>query len=68
MPFFKESIDLSSGKNLQPSQTPFTLPKEAKDIAVFLLAGSFEYAVELIKKMPPPRMITKIIISYSVNG
>lgn len=68
MPFIKEATDLSSGKNLQPSQTPFMLPKEAKDVAVFLLAGSFEYDVELIKKMPPPRMITKIIIPYSVNG
>ena len=68
MQFFKESIDLSSGKNLQPSQTPFMLPKETEDVAVFLLSGSFEYDIELIKKMPPPRMITKIIIPFSVNG
>lgn len=68
MQFYQESIDLSSGKNLQPTSTPFTLPKEANDVAVFLLAGSFEYDIELIKKMPPPRMITKIIIPFSVNG
>ena len=43
MQFYQESIDLSSGKNLQPTSTPFTLPKEANDVAVFLLAGSFEY-------------------------
>lgn len=68
MNIYQEAQDLSSGKNLQQMHVPFSLPKQDDNVAVFLLSGSFEYDLELIKKMPPPRIIKKIIIPYSVNA
>ena len=68
MRYYAESADLSFGKNLQPIQTQYHMPEQEDDIAVFLMSGSYEYDLEMIKKMPPPRMIKKIIIPYSVNA
>lgn len=65
---YQEATDLSSGKNFQASHSIYTLPKDTEDVAVFLLSGSYEYDLELIKKMPPPRVIKKIIIPYSLNS
>jgi len=68
MPFYQEATDLATGRNLQSMSSPFSLPKDTEDVAVFLLSGSFEYDVEMIKKIPPPRVITKIIIPYSLGS
>ena len=66
MKFYQESSDLSSGKNLVPN-SPYVIPKQDDNLAVFLISGSFEYDLELIKKMPPPRLIQEIIIPYHVS-
>ena len=67
MSFIQEATDLSTGRNLQPVSTPYALPDQKDNVVVFLMAGSYEYDLELIKKMPPPRTNYKnIIIPYSV--
>ena len=68
MKFYQESTDLSSGKNLVPTNSPYVIPKQDDNLAVFLISGSFEYDLELIKKMPPPRLIQNIIIPSNVSG
>ena len=62
------AADLITGKNLQ--QHPiYHMPDEKDGVAIFLLSSSFEYDMELIKNMPPPRTNYKnIIIPYSVSG
>ncbi len=60
-------MDIATSKNLQPTSSPIQLPKQNDNLVVFLLSGSFEYDVELIKKMPPPHVINKIIIPFSLN-
>ena len=68
MNIYQESVELSSGKNLQQIQSQYQLPKQDDNVAVFLISGSYEYDLEMIKKMPPPRMIKKIIIPYFLNA
>lgn len=69
MQFIQEAVDLSSGKNLQPNPNQYHLPDQQNGVVVFLLAGSYEYDLELIKKMPPPRTNYKnIIIPFSIMG
>lgn len=68
MKFYQESTDLSSGKNLVPTNSPYVIPKQDDNLAVYLISGSFEYDLELIKKMPPPRLIQNIIIPSNVSG
>ena len=65
---YQESTDLSSGKNLVPTNSPYVIPKQDDNLAVFLISGSFEYDLEMIKKMPPPRLIQNIIIPFHVTG
>ena len=66
--FYQETTDLSSGKNLV--QVPmYNMPDQKDGVAVFLLSGSYEYDLELIKHMPPPRTnYRNIIIPYSLMG
>ena len=69
MRFIQESTDLSVGQNLRLSSSPYSLPDQTENVAVFLLSGSYEYDLELIKRMPPPRTNYKtIVIPYSVSG
>ena len=65
---YQETTDLSGGKNLV--QVPiYSMPDQKDGIAVFLLSGSYEYDLELIKRMPPPRTnYRNIIIPYSLAG
>ena len=62
------AADLLTGKNLQ--QNPiYHMPDQKDGVCVFLLSSSFEYDMELIKNMPPPRTNYKsIIIPSSVGG
>jgi len=66
--FYQETTDLSSGKNL--TQVPiYSMPDQKDGVTVFLLSGSYEYDLELIKHMPPPRTnYRNIIIPYSLMG
>lgn len=65
---YQETTDLSSGKNLK--QVPiYSMPDQKDGVVVFLLSGSYEYDLELIKHMPPPRTnYRNIIIPYSLMG
>jgi hypothetical protein len=65
---YQETTDLSGGKNLV--QVPiYSMPDQKDGIAIFLLSGSYEYDLELIKRMPPPRTnYRNIIIPYSLVG
>lgn len=65
---YQETTDLSGGKNLV--RVPiYSMPDQKDGIAVFLLSGSYEYDLELIKRMPPPRTnYRNIIIPYSLVG
>lgn len=63
------AVDLSSGKNLQANSSSYHLPDQQNGVVVFLLSGSYEYDLELIKRMPPPRTNYKnIIIPFSISG
>ena len=69
MRMIQEATNFSSGKNLVPVSSPYQLPDQKDNVAVFLLSGSFEYDIELIKRIPPPRTNFKnIIIPHVVNG
>ena len=58
---YQETTDLSSGKNLK--QVPiYSMPDQKDGVVVFLLSGSYEYDLELIKHMPPPRTNYRNII------
>ena len=65
---YLESTDFGSGKNL--TQVPiYSMPDQKDGVVVFLLSGSYEYDLELIKHMPPPRTnYRNIIIPYSLTG
>lgn len=62
MKYIQEAMDLSSGKNLQPINGVYNMPGDPEGVVVFLLSGSFEYDLELIKKMPPPRTNFKSVM------
>ena len=69
MRFMQESVNLTAGKNMQPISSGYQLPDQKDGVAVFLLSGSFEYDIELIKHIPPPRNhFHNIVIPYTVNG
>ena len=69
MQFIQEATNLVNGKTLQPVSAPYQLPDQKDGAAVFLLSGSFEYDIELIKRVPPPRINFKsIVIPYSIHG
>ena len=55
MRYFQESVDLRNGKNLQPIETKYSLPDQPSGNIVFFITGSFEYDIEQIKQLPPPR-------------
>lgn len=62
-------LDLANGPNLKRTSSPYSLPDQKENVAVFLVSGSYEYDLELIKKMPPPRSNYKnIVIPYSLSG
>lgn len=62
MRYIQEAVDFSSGNNFVPVRAKFSLPTQKNDVSVFLLSNSYEYDLELIKSMPPPRIDYKYII------
>lgn len=60
--YYNESTDLSSGRNLQMINGMYHMPGDQEGVVVFLVSGSFEYDLELIKKMPPPRTNFKYVM------
>lgn len=67
MPVIQEAVDLSTGRNFIPNRMRYRLPMIKTNTSVFLLSDSYEYDIELIKKMPPPKTDYKqIIIPFKV--
>lgn len=67
MPVIQEAVDITAGRNFIPNRMRYRLPMSKTNNSVFLLSDSFEYDVELIKKIPPPKTDYKqIIIPFKV--
>ena len=49
------AVPFSTGNNFIPARDGFRLPDRKKQTSVFLVTDSFEYDMELIRKLPPPK-------------
>lgn len=62
------AVNITAGSDYNQVPMRFRLPMQKSDTTIFLLSDSYEYDIELIKNMPPPRIDYKsIIIPYRVN-
>lgn len=60
-------IELSAGRNFIPCRMRYKLPTGKSDNTVYLLSNSYEYDIEIIKHMPPPKVdYKKIIFPYRI--
>lgn len=67
MNYIQEAVDFTAGGNFIPMLMRYRLPSAKSDTSIFLLSDSYEYDIELIKNMPPPRVDYKnIIIPYRI--
>ena len=67
MNIIQEAVDLSAGRNFIPNRMGYRLPMSKTNNSVFLLSDSYEYDIELIKKIPQPKTDYKqIIIPFRV--
>lgn len=55
-------VDFNSRPNYFPTQQRLRLPNEKTDVSIYLLSDSFEYDLEIIKKLQPPKINYKNII------
>ena len=62
MPVIQEAVDLSSGRNFIPNKARYKLPSGKTNNSIFLLSNSYEYDIELIKRIPSPKVDYKTII------
>ena len=63
MSFIQEAaVDISRGLNFIPQKMRYSLPNQKNDTTVYLLSNSFEYDIDLIRKLPPPKSDYKNII------
>lgn len=68
--YIQEAFAFTSGNNFIPNRRRFCLPETGTSsfsaqknyVPVFLLSNSYEYDLELIKNMPPPRIDYKHIV------
>ena len=68
MNYFQEAAAFTDGVNFAPMRMRYRLPAQRTDTSIFLLSNSYEYDIELIRNMPPPRVDFKhIIIPVQVN-
>ena len=70
MLFFQESaISISRGSNFVLQKGGYILPEQNEGVSVYLLSNSFEYDIELIKKLPSPKLNYKnILIPHKITG
>jgi len=69
MKYIQEAVNITAKPNYIPVPMRYRLPTQTSDTSIFLLSNSFEYDIELIKNMPPPRTDYKsIIIPYRINN
>ena len=67
MAVIQEAVDISTGRNFIPNRMRYRLPMSKTNNSVFLLSDSYEYDIELIKNIPPPKTDYKqIVIPYKV--
>ena len=67
MPVIQEAVDISTGRNFIPNRMRYRLPMVKTNTSIFLLSDSYEYDIELIKKIPPPKTNYKqILIPFKV--
>ena len=68
MSFIQETaVDLSRGMNFIPQRMRYRLPNNKDNTSIYLLSGSYEYDIEMIKNMPLPKLDYKhIIIPYRI--
>lgn len=56
------AVDFNTGKNFVPVRMRYRLPLTKRDTSIYLLSDSYEYDIELIKQIPPPKMEYQNII------
>ena len=67
MKYIQEAVAFTAGSNFMPVRMRYRLPAQKNGVSVFLLSDSYEYDLEIIKNMPPPRIDYKnIIIPYRI--
>ena len=67
MRYIQEAVAFTAGNNYIPMMMRYRLPAQKNDVSIFLLSNSYEYDIELIKNMPPPRIDYKnIIIPFKI--
>lgn len=62
MQYIQEAVEFTSGNNFMPMRMRYRLPNKKTDTSIFLLSDSYEYDVQLIKNMPPPRIDYKTLL------
>lgn len=60
--YSQEAASLIAGRNFEKASIRYRLPEEKLNTSVFLITGSFEYDIELIKKLPPPKDTYRTIV------
>ena len=55
MNIYQEAVALSTVSNLIPARMQFRLPERKEDVSVYLLNDSFEYDIQMIKRLPAPK-------------
>ena len=70
MLFFQENAtSISRGANFVLQKGGYILPEQNEGVSVYLLSNSFEYDIELIKKIPMPKLNYKnILIPHKLTG
>ena len=70
MLYFQETaVNISRGANFVLQKSGYTLPEQREGVSVYLLSNSFEYDIELIRKIPMPKFNFKtVLIPYNLTG
>lgn len=64
---YQEAVSFNTGMNFAPVHMRLRPPAQKNDVSLYLLSDSFEYDIQLIKKLPPPKNDYKnIIIPYRI--
>lgn len=64
---YQEAVSFTTGMNFMPILMRLRPPAQKNDVTLYLLSDSFEYDIELIKRLPSPKNDYKnIIIPYRI--
>lgn len=64
---YQEAVSLTSAPNLMPSRMMLRLPERQEGVSIYLLSNSFEYDIDIIKKLPAPKKDYRfLLIPYKI--